>query len=71
MPTLKGHRHTAKLIPIDLSPIDYEKRHAAMAGIVPCEPATYDSFVPDFQSVLAVRAMFCGQGPADFFDQSP
>jgi hypothetical protein len=71
LPTLKGHQHAAKLVPVDFPTIDNEKWHAAIAGIVPLKPSTHDSFVRDLHSVLAVREMLCGQGSAHLFDQSP
>jgi hypothetical protein len=71
LPAFKVHQHTAKLVPVNFSTIDNEKWHAAIAGIVPLNPSTHDSFVRDLQPVLALREMFCGQSTAHFLDQSP
>src|ERR1019366_445255 len=54
-----------------LPTINNEKRHAAIAGIVPLNPPTHLSLVRDLQSLLAVREMLCGQGTAHLFNQSP
>ena len=70
LPALKAHQHTAKLVPADFSPIDNEKWHAAIAGIVPLNPSTHYSLVRDLQSVLTLREMFGGKGTPHFFDQS-
>ena len=71
LPALKTHQHAAKFVPANLPTINDEKRHAAIAGIVPLNPTAHDSLFRDLQSVLAVREMLCGQGTAHLFDQSP
>jgi hypothetical protein len=69
LPTLKGHQHAAKLVPVDFPTVDNEKWHPAIAGIVPLNPSTHHSFVRDLQSVLTVFEMFGGKGTPHFFDQ--
>jgi hypothetical protein len=47
LPALKAHQHAAKLVPADLPTINDEKRHAAIAGIVPLNPTAHDSMIGD------------------------
>ena len=69
LPSLKAHQHAAEFLPGDLSTIDDEKRHAAILGIVPFNPASHDSMVRDLQSELTVHEMFSGQGTTHLLDQ--
>jgi len=65
--SFKAHQHTAKLIPVDLSTVDYQKREAPVMSIVPLDPTTYDSSIRDLQPVLAIHEMSYGQGAAHLF----
>src|ERR1019366_1183735 len=71
LPALKAHQHASKFVPANVSTINDEKRHAAIAGIVPLNSTAHDSLFRDLQSVLAVREMLCGQSTPHLFDQSP
>src|SRR6516225_4335827 len=66
--SFKAHQHTAKLVPVDLSTIDHEKRDAAATIVVPFNPATHHPLIRDLRSMCVVGEMFARQGAAHLFD---
>ena len=71
LPSFKAHHHTAKLVPVDLSTIDHEKRDAAATIVVPLNPATHHSWIRDLRSMCVVCEMFARQGAAHLFGLIP